>query len=207
MKACSSQNTHHGHFRSTFKSFSEYKNTSPCYTLQNPCVTHAWTNFLSYPPTFPEVLSGSFEQKQMYGCSCPLATIWEWLSGVLRFCEKERATKSPLLFRFLINCTLLAVAVEHTCTPLNVSSFRQLNCVSVTTQLLTPRKLRSITTTDLAVIGGMDCHIPSLHPPTQTCTHSHLTHVLPHTHSELWTWQLWLACGPTDRWKLVCLNL
>lgn len=56
--------------------FSEYiKNTSPCYTPQYPCVTHAWTNFLSYPPTFPEVLAGSFTGKQMYGCSCVLATV------------------------------------------------------------------------------------------------------------------------------------
>lgn len=83
-------------------------------------------------------------------------------------------TKSPLLFCFLNNCTLLAVTEEHICTPLNVGSFRQLNCVSATTQQLTPRELHNITTTDLAVTGGMDCHIASLQPPTQTCTHSHM---------------------------------
>lgn len=176
------------------------KNTSPCYTPQYPCVPHAWTNFLSYPPTFPEVLAGSFKWKQMYGCSCLLATVWECVSGVLRFCKKERVTKSPLLFCFLNNHTLLAVAEEHICTPLNVSSFRQLNCVSATTQLLTPRELHNITTTDIAVIGGMDYHIPSLQPPTQSCTHSHACRNIHRVNSELVSRGLRGALQTDERW-------
>ena len=82
-------------------------------------------------------------------------------------------TKSPLLFRFLNNRTLLAFAEEHIGAPLNVGSCRQLNCVSAATQLLTPRELRKVTAADLAATGGTDCHAPSLQPPTQTCTHPH----------------------------------
>lgn len=31
--------------------------------------------------------------------------------------------------------------------------------------------------------------------------------MLQHTHRELSLWELWFACSPTDRRKLVCLNL
>lgn len=125
---------------------------------------------------------------------------WECVSGVLRFCKKEQATKSSLLFCFLNNHTLLAVAEEHICTPLNVSSFRQLNCVSATTQLPTPREPRNITTTDLAVIGGMDYHIPSLQPPTQSCTHSHACCNIRTVNSELVSHGLHGALQTDERW-------
>lgn len=109
-------------------------------------------------------------------------------------------TKSPLLFCFLNNSTFLAVAEEHICTPLNVGSLRQLNCVSAATQLLTPRELYNITTTDLAVIGGMDCHISSLQSPTQTCTHSHTCSNIHTVSSGLESCGLHVALQTDENW-------